>query len=115
MKRSIMEQWVARLRSGEYKQTKEKLDNGCGGYCCLGVLCTMALEEGICDYNKNAWGDHAYDEETGLLPDTVRRWAGLKSGEGYIKHLRKDLTGLNDNGSTFNEIADVIEKNWRRL
>ncbi len=32
------------LRSGEYKQTKEALQDG-GGYCCLGVMCAVFEKE----------------------------------------------------------------------
>ncbi len=37
MPRELGEKWLAALRSGEYKQTDEYLEDN-GSYCCLGVL-----------------------------------------------------------------------------
>lgn len=39
MPKETLDKWLAALRSGEYKQTREKLyDSETGGFCCLGVL-----------------------------------------------------------------------------
>jgi hypothetical protein len=38
--------WVAALRSGKYDQTTGALRDGVG-YCCLGVLCEVAIEAGV--------------------------------------------------------------------
>lgn len=34
----IKKEWIAKLRSGEYKQIKKWIQDA-EGYCCLGVLC----------------------------------------------------------------------------
>ena len=36
--------WINALRSGEYKQGTERLQNG-GLYCCLGVACKVAEKD----------------------------------------------------------------------
>lgn len=34
-------EWLQALRSGDYKQTRRRLSDGAGGFCCLGVLCEI--------------------------------------------------------------------------
>ena len=45
MKRDIRDQWIAALRSGEYKQGNGVLHqvskDGAESFCCLGVLCRV--------------------------------------------------------------------------
>jgi len=36
----IKQRWLDALRSGEYKQTMENLQD-MNGFCCLGVLCDL--------------------------------------------------------------------------
>ena len=114
--------WVAALRSGEYEQGTGSLRNSCGKYCCLGVLCELAVKAGIIPPPELILdsGNYAYGEEknVGYLPFKVRAWAGLDSmnpavcgpsgavyGDG-----RYGLAGHNDMGESFNQIADLIEQ-----
>ena len=46
MKRDVAKKWVAKLRSGEYEQGKGYLNDD-GKMCCLGVLCEVAIEDGL--------------------------------------------------------------------
>ena len=39
------ERWLQALESGKYNQTKEVLNDGKGGFCCLGVACDIFEEE----------------------------------------------------------------------
>ena len=43
----------------------------------------------------------------------VRDWAGIDTGYGRAGN--QSLTTLNDEGKSFEEIADVIEKHWETL
>lgn len=46
----VKRQWLAALRSGEYEQGREYLHFVEGGgefYCCLGVLCDLAVKDGV--------------------------------------------------------------------
>lgn len=68
------------------------------------------------------------------LPDCVQKWAGVKDGAGRIELTKKaavkaglvvpsaletcetSLAELNDhNEFNFSQIADVVEKHWRKL
>jgi hypothetical protein len=46
MKHQIKKRWVEALRSGKYKQGKDYLCRD-GDFCCLGVLCELAVEDGV--------------------------------------------------------------------
>lgn len=121
MKKKIAEKWVKALRSGKYKQAIGKLKSVTGGYCCLGVLCNIS-KKGKWKKMKN---EHclSYLGASGYLPEEVTKWAEMKSLTGdyfssptYKKGLmRKRLSYQNDVGKSFKEIADIIEKNWKKL
>ena len=115
--KQVREKWVAALRSGEYQQGTKFLEKD-GKFCCLGVLCDLAVKEdvakrerfvtgvvtGVVYYGKSLTEDR-------VLPDNVRRWAGLygRSGDYGNAVDNLSLTRLNDTGSSFEEIADLIE------
>ncbi len=112
MKKDIADKWVTALRSGKYKQTQGQLKSE-DRYCCLGVLCEISLQ--------GTWKGRTYftghstdnDSTVGL---TVRDWSGLKESCGHLGNTEiHSLAGMNDEGSTFNEIADIIEKKWEQL
>ena len=128
MKKEIADKWVAALRSGDYKQTKGKLANvDRTEHCCLGVLCEMAIKDGV-DVEMDVRHIEAesadevdvfyteFDKETGHPPDSVRRWAGMGSPSGRLYQPAYDedtsLASLNDRNWSFKQIADVIEKHW---
>ncbi len=118
MKKKVMEKWVAALRSGKFKQTTGALRDETG-HCCLGVLCELAPSSqgefiGNTFYGPNR-GTVGKGND-GLLPDTVREWAGMDDSEGVPKAGDFDsLVDLNDNGKTFPEIADIIETHYKEL
>ena len=45
----IKAKWVSALRSGEFKQGTMQLRTLDDKYCCLGVLCALAVREGVID------------------------------------------------------------------
>jgi hypothetical protein len=105
-------QWIAALRSGNYEQTTGYLHDS-KGFCCLGVAAVEFLTDDV-SVNKNydcrdVW---LYDGESGEAPKYVIDALGLNNALGDpIRDTDDDLTDLNDNGSTFNEIADILEAN----
>lgn len=122
MKKEIKEKWIAALRSGEYQQTDGYLQRD-GKFCCLGVLCDLAVKSGLSltVREQRAFPDDEtspvvafYDVNTGTLPYDVQRWSGIKDSIGIFPDdstgLSNTLADLNDNGKSFAEIADVIEK-----
>jgi hypothetical protein len=140
MKPEVKEKWVEALRSGDYTQAKGKLtktdpDGEPVGYCCLGVLCDLALLDGVdldieaktVEYlNDPASKMHflTYNAYSDMQPEEVNVWAGLSRGGDTVEDPTRPgifissataaevLAGLNDNGSTFEEIADIIEKTF---
>ena len=122
MKQNIMKKWVRALRSGDYKQGQGALatrfPHKKTEFCCLGVLCDLAVKDGVdIDINKKDC-EHDYDNETYYLPKSVMDWADLKSYNGLYYSLDKGsntLAALNDEGQSFEKIATTIEKKWKLL
>lgn len=128
MNKEVKQKWVAALRSGDYKQTQNHLQDS-NGYCCLGVLCDLYAQE----HEEVEWSDnlqfypkgldakyeryfdtpYEFDEE---LPPEVMSWAGLDRADPVLvveSENNKKLTCIdcNDNAKmNFNEIADLVEK-----
>ena len=125
---SVKQQWIAALRSGEYKQGRWALRTD-SGYCCFGVLCDLYAKA----HPKACWNDEQNtflpDSSTPkwstaeMPPDEVFVWAGNKYGvtgwtvavddpgnpadSGEPQHLDT----LNDSFLySFHQIADLIEE-----
>lgn len=134
MKADVKAQWVAALRSGTYQQgqaqLRRKIADGSYQYCCLGVLCAITPEiEFELDERKDYAGFIGKPESSSLcfMPIGSVEFFSAVTGEAespvdytvsvesYIEGLdgrngeRTSLIGLNDNGFTFDQIADVIE------
>ena len=115
-KREVIEKWVAALESGEYEQATgvlrrfEDFDGRKAGFCCLGVLCDLAVKEGVItetilpERSYAEYGEHFDDVE---LPDAVVSWAGLSSTCPWIGG--RSLVSMNDvDRRSFAEIAEHI-------
>lgn len=126
MKPAIKALWLQALRSGKYEQGQGYLHTNKGGehqYCCLGVLCEIAVE--LDPTLLPVWRDVrevSYGGQTQFLPITISEWAGLEGDspeifepvepyedydDEYISHA---LADLNDNGNDFAFIANMIER-----
>jgi hypothetical protein len=102
------QKWVDALRSGKYQQAQGHLRNG-DSFCCLGVACDIS---GIGTWTESGYSINHYGSYK-LLPKEVRNWLGLKdiSGSYGATHLAWE----NDQGKTFEQIADLIEANADEL
>lgn len=102
--------WVAALRSGKFKQGKGSLGD-CGLYCCLGVACELAIENGVNINVKDEGGRKSYDGAWATVPESVEKWLGLNEDTGGYEGEDgyETLTEQNDGGMSFQEIADIIE------
>ena len=120
----IKRRWIAKLESGGYAQTANKLADD-SGYCCLGVLCEVAVEDGVVFKTIPGDGERFWytskldsgDSEGAVLPEAVVKWAGLKDTNPDVSYIDADgvednatLAELNDNGHTFLEIAQLVEQ-----
>lgn len=111
MNKDVKQKWVDALRSGKYEQGRFLLKNNDGQYCCLGVLCDLAVQEGVA--RETAESDEFYYDGDALTPPpSVKEWAGSNleyldiGGEGEFEFYAE----LNDyDDLTFDQIADLIE------
>ena len=117
--KAVKKLWIKALRSGKYRQGTNALCRRDGHkhlkYCCLGVLCDLAVKSGIAtkgSYNEESNKASFEEDETNFLPKVVQDWAGLKDRTGKFNKgdYSNDLAILNDDGKSFKEIADIIEK-----
>lgn len=132
MRKAVKKKWLEALRSGEYKQGKRTLRrieaDGGYSYCCLGVLCDLAVKEGVIEPPKVAGTRTEYGNfeanlsewgSTGALPSKVVEWAFTK--KEVKRHGKVELTdprpgnvylsAWNDQrDADFPTIADLIEE-----
>ena len=130
MNQDVKQKWIAALRSGDYKQTREQLRrNGENSYCCLGVLTdlydkdeTVKSEDRWCgDLYSYTCGEAKYKAES-VLPQPVMEWAGLEEYNPTVRYSLDttdseldilSLAYLNDHEKlSFKQIADLIEEQY---
>lgn len=134
MKKEIATRWVKALRSGKYKQgkcpLKYKTKAGVTRHCCLGVLCELynqdkkkqhkkpltvrPARECEVEVAKNTKA-YAFGNSATVLPGQVMRWAGMRSTDGELPNERENLAEINDDGASFRQIAQIIEKEIENL
>ena len=111
MEKTIRQDWIKALRSGEYKQGSNALKTQHDGelvrYCCLGVLAKILGAKFVksrkrLSTNATYWHLGKETKGNGLLPPT------------YVdldRETQDDLACMNDgDNKTFNQIADWIEE-----
>jgi hypothetical protein len=119
MKPAIKKRWLAWLRDPENKQSSGFLQDA-NGFCCLGGLCELAVDDGIIEKRVSYTGIWEYDGRRDYLPDKVAAWAGLFNEDGKVVNRpavfakgdisKTSLDTLNDDGVSFSEIARLIDK-----
>ncbi len=129
LKPQVKQEWLAALRSGEYKQGRGFLCDEKGRMCCLGVVYDAAVDgqwvqteaRDFTKYGrqvtKSVWGVRVklvsifgrgsiFEVEEGNLPDPILKRIGLTDDD------QQDLIRMNDREKrNFKYIADYIEKN----
>ncbi len=126
MREDIAEICAQELESGNWKQgvgfLRYSLYTEADRYCCLGVLCEMAVAAGVIEPAKRPAGGAAYtygalDSYGGdaTLPYAVQEWAEIGDADGRISGTATSLAELNDAGRTFAEIAETIRRNSKEL
>lgn len=131
---TIRTRWVTALRSDDYRQGRGLLarrDDAGWTFCCLGVLCELAVADGVvtratacsCGSAHNHVDEadrHWYAGCDTQLPAAVARWAGLSSANPVVDgvdlatyndgHNAFDLDGVHVERRSFDEIAQLIEE-----
>lgn len=131
MNREIKQRWVEALRSGEFEQGTHRLRNRDNTYCCLGVLCELAVESGVippaieAPHHDGSEQSAAYFSGTAIdLPPEVLEWAGLEASSWAVRTVYFSVTDprtgwgeirsaedLNDDLQlTFKEIATHVRE-----
>jgi hypothetical protein len=101
MDAELKAKWVEALRSGKYKQTKNRLQRD-GKFCCLGVLCEVAGLSSKIEEDGKVYYTTAAGSQLGF---------SLPAGEfGFSMAIQNALTDMNDHGKRFKTIANWIEK-----
>jgi hypothetical protein len=122
----IKQMWVDALRSGDYKQGTRRLhyldSAGEERFCCLGVLCDLAVKNGVSvEVHVNEFDSTKmpgtrrrkwyYDDDCVRLPQDVIEWTGhttLNASE-----VMNELIILNDAvRKPFDQIAKFIDENF---
>lgn len=126
MDQDIKARWVAALRSGQYQQTEGYLQTR-DGFCCLGVLCEIAVQDGVIqsevrevhEAHTNTQGIVTYGTEgntmEAVLPSPVYDWARLDDSNPRVIYdgVSIPISDLNDDEKlNFDQIADVIEEQF---
>lgn len=112
MNQEIKRQWIDALTSGKYKQGYHQLKTF-DGFCCLGVLCELAVEAGIINKLDEGYiSEHGYSYQ--FLPREVMAWAELDDETVRLDNReifkRESLIDMNDNKFSFQEIAATIQE-----
>lgn len=125
MNPDVRRTWVAALRSGEYAQASGKLtrlrEDGSRAHCCLGVLCELAVEAGVLAPGVDAGlrvVEYGARGAFNYLPAEVVTWAQLDDANPTVGvplihvdgRYTRTLSALNDQGTSFADIADLIEE-----
>jgi hypothetical protein len=101
--------WVEALRSGKYRQARALLKNANGAMCCLGILADLAG----CDWHWSEYhGEFKADDKSGICPVKAMEFVGLFRPHGDYddgSDSGQCLTRVNDEGASFEKIADIIE------
>lgn len=116
MKPKIKRQWLAALRSGDYRKTtgvlKRFFKTVQPRYCCLGVLCETVKNDipraGVLIKLKDndCYGvAHGRGQSVKAMLDDE-----MKGHTGVTQEQQMKLATMNDNGMSFDRIANYIEK-----
>lgn len=107
------DKWLAALRSGDYRQNTVGMLNNNGAFCCLGVAAEIFKDE-LTSVDR-VGNETCYDGASVLAPGYVVHALGLYDDRGMANNrydaesYERALTVINDDGTPFAEIADIVE------
>lgn len=126
MNADVKAKWIDRLNEldGKDMQAHGGLKDPQGKMCCLGVLCEIAVEEGVISEPRLGGIGYVYDDaDSAFLPVNVMHWAGLREINPTIDRVpltkptdeyrtASTLSFMNDRGENFGRIAAVINEQF---
>lgn len=128
-------EWAEALESGEYVQGRATLTyvspDGLKQYCCLGVLCELAVKAGVPinvethrvadevasahTINEYGWSSDGavvlYDDDWNFGPDAVYDYVGLRNST-FDDNSPRAFAYANDQGESFASIAAAIRNRY---
>jgi hypothetical protein len=113
---------IKALRSGRYKQGRSRLVNSKNEFCCLGVACDISNTS--LEWEKDSYGTREIGGRTHNLPEAIMQEYGFYFNTGRRRDSRQliingasyaSISGANDRGVSFKDLADYIEQNWEYL
>lgn len=114
MNPEIKAKWLAALRSGKYRRTESTLMTSKGGrasYCCLGVLSKFVLGT---KYKPSFNPDgtfRGYEGDVDFIAAEGMPSLRELNIAGISLVRAEELASMNDDGTSFRQIADYIEEN----
>ncbi len=112
LEKEFAQKWVDALKSGKYPQGEGYLENDYGQYCCLGVACRMnhpkvdLRHKFFIDASKDSKKNKEY-----ITKSLERSMPALLRGVDVDQSFVQKVSKMNDDGYSFDEIADWIENN----
>ena len=111
--------WLMALRSGAYKQGQGYLRSKSNKFCCLGVLCDLGAKKDWqgCHNTVNAWQYSSAPECNPRDTDSNDQTPNTFPPHHVVDRANLDMVAMdtlakmNDDGESFADIADWIEKN----
>ena len=111
--------WVKALRSGDYRQGQGKLVvhdavTCTDQFCCLGVAANLLIKKGHKGEWFESYGEWMFGVRGGKRSDIILTEVAV-TPDWLKERLREDdlenrLAKMNDNGMSFDQIADHIER-----
>jgi hypothetical protein len=106
MKESLKKEWIAALRSGEYKQGEGFLHTAdTEEFCCLGVLCDIAIDgDWIATTSGSGRPVWSLDGSSGMPTGGTLDQLGLRAS------VASRLAAMNDSDDSFEKIARYLSR-----
>lgn len=111
----IKDLWLKALRSGSFAQGTNYLEKN-DSYCCLGVLCSIAVDQGIVEraYPSSPFREISFYAEDGpdcsqVLPSEVMEWSNLEDEAGQFVISEEDLYA---SGISYSQRSDIVSDSF---
>jgi len=109
MNKEIQARWFEALLSGDYPQTRGTLHRihaspiNDAGFCCLGVLCELAVADGKLERFGANYGFSSNDMHSGFPPDII-----IDDYACLPRNITRKVAAMNDDNATFAEIVEYL-------